>query len=713
MFGANQILDMGRWALFASQVQLQVTGENIANVETDGYARREVRLTEGPSINYSPGQLGTGVKAQEVFRHFDDMVERLYYDQSSISTRWGTLYEQLKGVEALFNESSGTGVSDTLSNYLNAWNDLSQHPDNYGARQTVVNSGTTLASTLRQVDESLTTMQQQIDFMIEEQVADANSIMDQIAELNKSINIYDQPGVNNTNSMYDERNRLLRDLSEIMDINVIDSGGGNMTVTTKAGQTLVDGVSSFDLEFNPPTKDPILSPQTTFEGEVFFEGQDNFEYTLEFLSNGGPVSGSVSNVNADAARFRVSLDGGNTWLADEDGVQKVFYAREYEDRVTVEGLDIWFGQENNPTGSPTGQFRAGDKYVINPQKGLYWVENTSSKVNITPQSGFNGEMNDERVTGGKLAALFNFRDQHVGKYLKKLDALTETMIWEVNRRHSQGAGLEKFKTLDGTYGVTDTAKALGSDSSGLVFNERLQSGTTMLYFYDRSTGNMVSNGALDFDTGTPGIQGFDPAQHSLEDVAQAYNNTFGTYVTASIVNNKLHVDMNEGYEMAFGADSAGLNAALGLNTFFQGSEATDIELNDKVTSDLDFLAHGHVNGAGEVNEGDNGTAKAIYGLREIGVQIFTPMEGTTNQSLLDYYNGLVGNVGADTKTAEFNRDYTETLAKDLNDRQQSVSGVNLDEEMSNLIKYQHSYTAAAKLITAADQMLQTVLSLTP
>lgn len=712
MYGANQVLDMGRWALFASQVQLQVTGENIANVETEGYARREVRLEEGPSINYSPGQLGTGVKAKEVFRHFNDMVERLYYDQTAVSERWGQLYEQLKGVEALFNESNGTGVSDTLSNYLNSWNDLSQHADNYGARQTVVNNGMTLASTLREVDKSLTTMQQQVDTMIDEQVTDANSLINQIAQLNKNINIYDNPGVNNTNSMYDERNRLLRDLGEIIDINVIDSGGGNMTVTTKAGHTLVDGVSAFSLEFNPPGSEYMLSPETTFEGEVFFEGNDNYEYTLEFLSNGGDISGPVSD-GGGAARFRVSLDGGNTWLKDENGVQKEFFARDYDSRVTVEGIDIWFGAENNPTGAATGEFRAGDQIVVSPQRSLYWVQNTSSKVNITPQSGFNGEMNNERATGGKLGALFSFRDQHVGKYLKKLDALSETLIWEVNRRHSQGAGLEKFKTFDGTYSVSDTNKALGSDSSGLAFATRLQSGTSRMYFYDTSTGNMISNAALDFDPGTQGVQGFNPEQHSLSDVVDAYNNSYGNFLTASVVNDKLHVDMKEGYEAAFGADSAGLNAALGLNTFFQGSEATDIELNDNVTSDLDFLASGHVNGAGEMNPGDNTTALSLYKLREENVQVFTPMEGTTEQTVLDYYNGLVGNVGADTKTAEFNYSYTETLRQDLDDRQQSVAGVNLDEEMSNLIKYQHSYTAAAKLISAADQMLQTVLSLKP
>jgi flagellar hook-associated protein 1 FlgK len=86
-------------------------------------------------------------------------------------------------------------------------------------------------------------------------------------------------------------------------------------------------------------------------------------------------------------------------------------------------------------------------------------------------------------------------------------------------------------------------------------------------------------------------------------------------------------------------------------------------------------------------------------------------EGISNQTIVKYYDSLVATVGTDTAAAKYNYAYKQTLAQDLDDRQQATSGVNLDEEMTSLIKYQHAYTAAAKLITTADQMLQTLLSL--
>lgn len=702
---------MGRWALFASQVQLQVTGENISNVNTEGYSRRSVILEEGPYVDYSPGQLGSGVKAKEVVRHFDKMVESMYLEQSSLSDKWGSLWEKLKSVENLFNEASGTGVSSSLSQYFSAWNEVSQRPDNYGARLSVVNDATTLISTLNQVDNDLAAMQSRVNSAVSAQVAEVNELLVGIADLNKEIQIHDVPGENNANTLYDERARKLRELATFMDVKVIDNGGGNMTVTTQAGHTLVDGDNSFELEFLSSQKSADLRSTSTFDGDIYFEGNDDFEYTVEFIaSNAAPGSTNAGQVTsgANAAQFRVSLDGGVTWMTNEDGSERHFSARPYESRVNVEGLQVWFGSSTDSKGISTGDFVKGDRFVISPHQGLYWKENTSSSQEITPQTHFTGEENSSRLTGGSLTALLTFRDNYVGKYRSKLDELAKAIIWETNRRHSQGAGLQAFSSVDGTYQVDSVDKALGSDSTGLVFGDKLQSGSSFVYVYNESTGLLASSAALRFDDNGAT---FDPHQHTLEDVRDAFNRTYAGTLNATIDNKKLRIEAEPGYTFAFGNDSAGLMAGLGINTFFQGEQPNDIQINSKISSDLDYLATGHVNGAGEMNPGDNTTALSLFELREINVSMTTAIEGTTSQTILDYYNGIVGNVGTDTSRSEFNQNYYKTLANDLDERQQQVAGVNLDEEMSNLIKYQASYTAAAKLITTADQMLQTILSL--
>lgn len=706
MFGANSILDMGRWALFASQAQLQVTGENISNVNTEGYSRRSVRLEEGVSIDYSPGQMGTGVRAAEVVRHFDDFVETQYLEQASKRDRWATLYSSLQTVETLFNEANGVGISDSISNFFNSWNDLSQRADDYGTRNDLLEKALTLTSTLHTASDNLEQMQTRIEELIQNDVTNANTIIQKIAETNKNITIHENLGENAPNSLYDQRAQLVRDLSGILDVYTIDKGGGEFTVLTGSGQTLVDGYDHFSLEFGAPQTVKQVTDGSDFDGTAYFTGDDNYEYTIDVLSDG--VVGSAGTPGV--ATFRVSLDGGSTWLQDTDGSTKIFEARPYGQEVQANDLGIYFGATSNARVSPSNQMKAGDTFTIIPQKGLYWVQNTSHKENITPIINFAGMDEDQRATGGSLTAYFNFRDSYVGKYEDKLDAFAESMIWEVNRLHSQGAGLEKFTSVDGTYGVDDPNRALGSDTSGLHFGDRLESGSVMVYIYNEDTGLVTSSAALDFSDAA-GQQNFDPEAHSLNDVAEAYNRTFGDHLTASVVNNRLHIETKDGKSLLFGTDTAGLNAALGVNTFFTGTDAGSMEVNVRVSGDQDFLCAGHVNGAGEMNAGDNTTALSLTALQDADVSIYTVQEGRTSQSLLDYYNGIVGGVGADVNTAKFNGSYHETMANDLNDRQQEVAGVNLDEEMANLIKYQHAYTAAAKLITTADQMLQTVLSM--
>ena len=709
MPGVNSLLNLGTGALFASQSAIQVTGGNISNVNTPGYSRRNVRLEEGISINWRPGQIGTGVRAAEVYRNFDQFVENSYNDKASSRERWDSLYNSLSSVESLFNESRGYGINSSLTKFFNDWQDLSQRPNDAASRQQLLNDTRNMVNSLHSMQSDLVRYQQQVEDYIKQDVTQANDIMSRIADINTQINVEQIDGQNNTNSLYDERSTLIRELSKIMDTNVIDNGRGDMTITTSAGQTLVDGSKHFSISYDGPQSQSNLTPGSNFDGQVYFDGSSEFEYTVEVATPGTVTSG------AGAAQFRVSLDGGTTWLKNDDGSTKLFSARPEDGAIQVNDLKIWFGTAANSGTAPTQAFTVGDKFNITPKSALYWVQNTSTKENITPQINFAGQDNTRRLTGGTLTGLFNFRDNNVGRYKERMDAMTKELIWQTNRIHSQGAGLKAHTYMEGTYAVTSDGTALGSGASGLPFADKLQAGNSMMYFYDSATGELASAasfGPIDFSSiNPPGIENFDPAQHSMEDVATAINDSFGTYVDASIVNHKLQLKAKSGYEFQMGTDTSGLYAALELNTYFSGSQTSDIELNGSVNGDVDHINAGHVNGAGEANSGDNTNALGIKEMGQKDLSITTASDGTTKQTLIEYYDSTVAAVGADAGAAKFNYNFQNTLASDLNEKQQEVSGVNIDEEMSNLIKYQHSYTAAAKLITTADQMLQVLLGL--
>jgi flagellar hook-associated protein 1 FlgK len=700
MPGVAALFNIGKKSLFANQAAIEVVGNNISNANTEGYSRQAVRFEDGYYISYSPGQLGTGVNAAEVVRYFDEFTEVMFNTKSSEQQRWQTLYENLQNVEMIFNEANAKGVNSALSAFWADWQTLSANPDNQSVRAALLGHASNLEQAIGVVYGDLQRLQMQTDDTITAEVAEINTLLDSIATLNSQITVTEETGKNNANGLRDQRAMLVRDLAEKIDIRYIDNGLGNVTITTQAGHTLVDGTSAFRLAFESVPSIPYLSSSSTYDGLPNFNGASSSEYTVEILD-----AATVPLASGAELKFRVSVDGGKTWLADESGVSELKFTGQPILLPDGRGTLMF---PNGTTGNDSLQ--AGDRFQVLPNKSLFWYETTASKINITPQMLTNGEDNERRLTGGTLAGYFQFRDASVGSYLEKLDAFAKSLAWEVNRLHSQGAGLERFEEVVGTFGVANGGLPLKA-GAGLVFGDKLESGNFMIAVYEKNTGALAQFSALDFDSVASGIQNFDPAVHSLQDIITAINDTFPGMLTASAPDNHLQITASSDYDFAFGSDSTGLLAAFGINTFFDGSDARTLALNNTVRGNTARINTGHINGAGEMNEGDNTTAAAIAALQNNAVTTRTVTEGATRQTLGEYYSTLVAKAGSDTQSSKFNFEYQQALANDLRARQEAVSGVNLDEEMTNLIKFQHAYTAAAKLITTAESMLQVLLGL--
>lgn len=709
MPGIGSVLDIGKWGLFTSQSAIGTTGNNIANVNTPGYSRRKVIIEEAPSIDFAPGQLGRGVRAKEIVRIFDDFIEKQYFQKYSDQERWRTLYENLDSVQTVFNNKENSGVSAALEQFFASWQNLAQRPDDLSVRTSLLGDSFNLLQSIDIGATDLQNIQTQINDFIDQDVNKANKLIQEIAEVNRQITAHEVPGKNNPNELYDKRNSLLRDLAQLMDIKVMDHGGGDLLVTTRSGYTLVDGIETYKLALEGPQSITTLTPSSNFDGQIYFSGSDEFEYTLQVVQ-GGNVASNESDPNV--ARLKISIDGGKTWLTGENGNYITIPALTYDSRVSLPNSDvqIWFDGSNN--------LEVGDTFQIVPKHGLYWYQTTSSKVNITPMVLGNEKDNTRRLVGGTITGMFNFRDNYIGKIKEKFNEFTKELIWEVNRMHSQGVGLKKFGELIGTYQVQNTSAPLGSPSSGLFFHDKLNQGNVGIYIYNKTTGELMQGPLyLDMDPTTTNVrENFDPSTHSLVDLRDAINNDsrINSYLSAEIIDNKLKITSKDpNYQFAFGEDSSGILAALGINTFFEGTGAYDVAINPYVNQNIDFIATGRINGAGEANPADNTTANNIAGLQYKQVSFTTKSEGTTQNTLQSYYNSLTATVGAYTSKAEYNYNFFKSLATDLDERQKEISGVNLDEEMSNLLKFQQAYTAAAKLITVSEQMMTTVIQMLP
>ena len=698
------LMNVGKTALNAAQAWISVTGSNIANADTEGYTRRYVDQRDAGTLVAKPGGEGLGVNAQQVLRYFNSCLESSYVRQSTNSARWEEQENIMGTLESLFNESNRAGISSSMNAFFTAWQKLAQRPGDTASREDLLSYADNLCDMLGNTATSVKALQSQMDVSINQSVSRVNELAKSIASLNKQINATTIDGVSNPNDLLDQRDQLVREMATYVDVKTMDSGGGNFTVALTTGQPLVQGVNTNDLEIREPRAENRLSVGSPYTGSIQYDGSDSHEYTIDIVSGGnaGPA-GTAGNPT-----FRVSLDGGKTWLRDENGNEQHYEISSTgtsTDPVQVKNLKISFDSTSN--------FTVGDKFDIIPKTGLYWIEPTRGPQNVTPQVGFDGTDTAGRVSGGKLTTYFNIRDDNCGRYMDELDATAKSLIWEVNRIHSQGAGTSLFDFAQGQQGVSNTTVPLGSAQAVLPESSRLQAGNVNFYFYNKTSGDYVSSGQLDFSAITPGTPNFDPSKHSLDDVVSAINSSFPGELTATIQDGKLVLNTAAGSNLQFalGTDSTGMMAALGVNTFFTGTTASDIATSRQLHDNENYIAAGQVNGQQQINKGDNATATAIGKLASTNVTISTAWKTTSNQTIGQYYASLVTTVGADTRFAKTNSEYHKALTSDLSEQVSSASGVNLDEEMANLIKYQHSYTAAAKLITTADQMLQTLLGL--
>ncbi|BBD07664.1 flagellar hook-associated protein FlgK [Desulfovibrio ferrophilus] len=694
---SDPILSTAWSALNASQYALSVHSNNVANADTEGYCRQTVTLTESYVVDSPNGYLGMGVSTEEAERAFSLYIEAMYLDESTDASRWSTEAEWLGYIENVFDQSEENGLNNALAELFQAWEDLSAYPDDESTRSALLGATETLNSILSDMGEDLESQQELIETEIQSQVADVNSIMEDLATLN--IQIAREPG---NNTLLDARDLLVRDLADLMDVETQYAENGQVTVYLESGQMLVDGEKAYEITYEDAKSWASLTGDSSFEGTAYFEGESSNEIVLEVVT-AGTVDGG-----AGAAQYRVSLDGGQTWQTDDDGNELLYSADGESGAIEVDGVTIWLGDSSDSSALASGELAVGDSFTVMAKSGVYWYKNTSTSENITPLASVSGGDEDDRLTGGSLAGLFSVRDSELGSYIEELDAFAQSLIWETNFASSQGAGLTNYSQVTGTYAAEDSAAAMAD--SGLAFADNLQSGTFSIALYDETTGDVLEVTAVDF-TSVTGSATFDPATDSLDDVAQAINDTYGGQLTATITNGQLNISAASGVEFQFAGDTSGILAASGINTFYTGSTAEDIGINASVLSDTNRINAAVVEATGDIGEGDNTVALAVADLADKDITITTQSGDQSTMTLSEYVNALVAEVGADSSTAQANKSYYSTLADELAQQQESVSGVSLDEELIKIEQYQRLYQVASSLIETSNEMFATLMSM--
>lgn len=310
------------------------------------------------------------------------------------------------------------------------------------------------------------------------------------------------------------------------------------------------------------------------------------------------------------------------------------------------------------------------------------------------------------VTSGSIGGLLNSRDGAIDETISKLDTIASNLIFEVNKIHSTGINEDWLTSALGTLQVS-------AANQTLPLNDPTNEDLAQLPYAPENGGFYVN--IRNDDTGTSDqvwvpvdLDGIDTLgvasvadDTSAEDIRAAIEAAGGPSgpLTATFdPSGRLQITAAPGFSFSFSEDSSGALATLGVNTYFEGTDASDIAVREDVTVMLGRLAP---DGSFSANENANLLGK-------LGEQAVEALGG---QSISKFWSIQTQDVAVLASSARTKADSAFLVRQSLDGQRAAVSGVSIDEESINLMTYQRQYQGAAQIITTAQQMFDTLLTL--
>ncbi len=306
------------------------------------------------------------------------------------------------------------------------------------------------------------------------------------------------------------------------------------------------------------------------------------------------------------------------------------------------------------------------------------------------------ELNNGPVAAraGKLKGVLDARDNVIPTYINRLNNMATTLIKEVNKLHSQGWGLDGFSSLTGTYTIADSSAPISTESSGLNFYDEITDGSFVITVKD-ANGDTDSTTTINITTGVGGT--------TVDDIISQIGSDYTSgiaHLRASVDSDgHLVIQADSGYKFFVNQDSSGALMALGLNTFFTGTNAEDIAVNSVIANNVNYIS---ASLSGEIGDGRN--ALSIAQLKDAALM------DSGSATIYDYYASTLGMLGVDKQEAENMKKGQEVLVTHVKNSIEEISGVSLDEEAMNLMRFQHAYQAAARFLGVIDEMLDVLIN---
>jgi flagellar hook-associated protein 1 FlgK len=614
-----------------------------------------------PALNRAEtaGQIGQGMLVEKIERVRDRLLDERIIKEGAGEGYWGARDPYVRQLEEIYMEVGDSSVRARMDAFWDAWQQLANSPADMAQREAVLSRGESLTDSIHHRFNSLHNVSNMVNDDIHAQVVRLNELTGQIANLNLDIEKVRAQG-DFPNDLMDRRDLLVDKLSKIISVTVDHRDTDEFMIHT-GGNILVQGAVARQFVITPtnddsgygrimwaPDENKIPNPLLAKDPG---DSRPQPWMPLEFRENKGSLAALVELRDKTIKNEVSVLD--NMTMNFVDMVNEIH--REGYGINGKTGLD--FFTEHRRTTNVNGSYDKNGDGLLDST----WIfrVNGGNKLNPNEQIGLQGHIRLSASRNNPLAGEDGLID--VPYYA------TDTVNEFIDRINNSGAEIVARINRNGELQLKATTT---KDAEGNRFD------------------------VLNTETANP-----DFVMRHIEDVGE--NGEGGYFLShyAGILNRGETYDWNNA------------NAAA---AFRGGSETYAVapvthpsgwlEVNNSIVRDKASIATGIGENGRAANPGNNKAALAIASLRN------NPVMVGADKTFDDYFASSVARIGMMGEQSERSLATETEIMKNLRDMRQSISGVNMNEELANMIKYQHGYAAAARFVTTVNSMLDTLIT---
>ncbi|PZO52441.1 MAG: flagellar hook-associated protein FlgK [Alphaproteobacteria bacterium] len=711
----SSVLLSGLSGMRAAQSGMTTVSQNISNANTPGYVRTDLVLAPRSDMG-----AGAGVEVVAIKRAADRFLATASYIAEAARGAAAARSDILARAQSNFGDpASETSMFATLDDFWSAMTEIGVDPGSTLRRVDAVSTLETMYSEVGRIGESLQDLIAEADQRIGDSVNEAQSLMNRIAQLNDEIRLTKRAGAD-ASGAENAQSALIDELSSLLDVRVSPQTDGGVHVRTSGGALLV-GVTAATISYSPNS-----SPFTT-HGTIKINEHLGTQSNLEPFLLGGEIKGLLQVRDQDLVGLTEALGGFAGALAD--ALNEV--------------------HNENASSPPVGN-------LIGRQTGLLATDalgfTGQATVAVTDVTGnlrerLSIDFDAQTITAEAPAGSFSFAGGTIADFTNALNAALGATVPSGSASFSGGVLSLNVSNSGGLVIQQDSADP--ADRAGRGFSHffglnDLVSRPTPLFFESGVQGSdlhgLQAGGEITYQvrdtlgrsvaTRTVSISGSLAAPGAdWDDLLAALNATgtgLGEFGSFSLDSTTGRVSFTPGpnYQVALVSDSTqrgstgvSFTALHGLSQSATAGRALETSVEDQIAANPGRLAVGRPDltaaiGARVIEGGDNRGASALVAARD-SVRSFDSAGFLTAQSTtLAVYaarlGGEAGRLAADAQRAEIGSAAVATAAAD---RRAQIEGVSLDDELLKMTTYQNSYAAAARVIQAATDMLDILMSI--